>query len=110
LLDARIVSSLLGRSGVGSLAVLVVVDIAQVPLGNVLGRLLCGGRGLGRRSRGSVWHLAGSAYDAGDCFWEDIGALRAVGEARPGPSDVLESWRAKDPYGLLSSSSHMPLI
>ena len=48
-----------------------------------------------------------SAGDAGDYFTQHIEALRAAGEARPGISDVLESWRAKDPYGLLSSSSHM---
>jgi hypothetical protein len=33
--------------------------------------------------------------------------LRAAGEARPGMSEALESWRAKEPYGLLSSSSHI---
>lgn len=34
-------------------------------------------------------------------------SLRAAGEAKPGPSEVCESCRANDPYGLLSSSSHM---
>jgi hypothetical protein len=37
----------------------------------------------------------------------NIEAIQAAGEARPVTSEVLESWRAKDPYGLLSSSSHM---
>lgn len=32
-----------------------------------------------------------------------------MGEARPGVSEAVESWRAKDPYGLLSSSSHITL-
>lgn len=35
------------------------------------------------------------------------GGVHAPGEARPGTWSALESWRAKDPYGLLSSSSHM---
>lgn len=35
------------------------------------------------------------------------GIVRPAGEPRPGTSEELESWRAKDPYGLLSSSSHM---
>jgi hypothetical protein len=36
-----------------------------------------------------------------------VHVLRAEGEAKPGTSNELESWRAKEPYGLLSSSSHM---
>lgn len=39
----------------------------------------------------------------------DFEALQAAGDARPVTSEVLESWRAKDPYGLLSSSSHIAL-
>lgn len=36
-------------------------------------------------------------------------SLRGAGEARPAISEELESWRANEPYGLLSSSSHMAL-
>jgi hypothetical protein len=36
-------------------------------------------------------------------------SLRGAGEARPATSEALESWRANEPYGLLSSSSHMAL-
>jgi hypothetical protein len=110
LLNTRIVTSFLGRFGVGSVTVLLVVDIAHIPLRDILGRLLCGGGCFGWRSRGTVRYLVRSADYAGACFGEYIRALRAAGDARPGPSEVLESWRAKDPYGLLSSSSHILLV
>ena len=34
-------------------------------------------------------------------------ALHEPGDERPGIWSELESWRANEPYGLLSSSSHM---
>lgn len=51
-----------------------------------------------------------SVDHAGSYLAKHQEALRAVGEARPGISEAFESWRAKDPYGLLSSSSHMAPI
>lgn len=53
---------------------------------------------------GTAMHLAQSSVLVSATY---IGALQAVGEANPVTSEVFESWRAKDPYGLLSSSSHM---
>jgi hypothetical protein len=105
---ARVVPALLRRLWICVVLVLVVVvDVAHVPLRDILGRFLCGGRSLRGRRRGTVRDLVMSADDAGGCYGQEAEALRAAGEARPGLSDVLESWRAKDPYGLLSSSSHM---
>ena len=108
LFHARVITTLLGRLGVCMVLLLfVVVDAIHVPLRDILGRLLCGGRSLRGRSRGTVGDLIMSADSAGDYFRGCVEALRAAGEAKPGMSDVLESWRAKDPYGLLSSSSHI---
>jgi hypothetical protein len=56
LLDARIVASFLWRDRFAALLVLVVVDIAHIPLRDIFRRLLSGGGCLGRRRRGSVWH------------------------------------------------------
>ena len=54
LLHTRIVAALFGCNRLAALLVLVVVDIAHVPLRDILGRLLRGGRCLGRRRRRSV--------------------------------------------------------
>jgi hypothetical protein len=111
LFDTRVIACLPRRGSILGLIMLIVVHVAHVPVGDILWRLLCGGRCLGRRSRGTIWNLVLSADHAGDCFRRHMEALRAAGDASPpGPSEVLESWRAKDPYGLLSSSSHMSAI
>jgi hypothetical protein len=107
LLYPRIVAALLRLLSIRVLVMFLVVDIAHIALGDILGRLLCGGRCLGRRSRGTVRYLIWSAHGAGGYCVQHVEVLRAAGEANPGPSELVESWRAKDPYGLLSSSSHM---
>lgn len=66
---ARIVTTLLRRLGVCMvLLFLVVVDAVHVPLRDILGRLLCGGRSLGGRSRRTIRDLIMLADDAGDYF------------------------------------------
>jgi hypothetical protein len=90
--------------------VVIVVDVAHVALGHILGRLLCGGRCIGGRCRGSVRDFSFFSLLPLDKEMYVVDVLRAAGEASPGPSEALESWRAKDPYGLLSSSSHMVLL
>lgn len=107
LLDACVVAAPPLCARLGGVVVLAVVDVAHVPLRDVLGRLVGSRRRLGRRRGGAVRHLASSAHWTLD--GSIIEALQAVGEARPGASDELESWRANDPYGLLSSSSHMAM-
>jgi hypothetical protein len=108
LLNARVVAALLWSHRLFLVVVVVVVNIAHGPLRDILGRLWCGGRCLGRRRRRSVRNFV--RVLANDVFslvaWS-VSILRAAGEAKPGTSDEVESWRANEPYGLLSSSSHI---
>lgn len=41
------------------------------------------------------------------CSLPRLAHVRSVGDWRPGTSELSESLRLNEPYGLLSSSSHM---
>jgi hypothetical protein len=86
LLDARIVAALLPLGRVAAFGVVVVVDVAQVPLRDVLGRFLCGGRGVGGRRRGPVRYLRGLAQHLDTASGGPIayGLRVRLGQVRPG--------------------------
>lgn len=56
-LYSGVISTFLLFDDLPSFLLFVVVDIAHVPLGDILGRVLCGGRDFGRRRRGTIRDL-----------------------------------------------------
>ena len=112
LFGAAIVPAFLGSNGLRSYRVLVVVvvvvvtevNVSHVAPGYELWRFLLRRRRSRGRRRGTIRHclLVTTAVLSLQAYYAQ--GLQAPGEDRPGS---FESWRAKDPYGLLSSSSHM---